>query len=88
MGSIGSCAYLEDLPADVQRRRGRNRGVAPLLRLFSGASRLGCEAVPDRLRATAPATAIGIVDHAIGFFRFRRLGSSGNPAPKQFASLN
>jgi hypothetical protein len=47
-----------------------------------------CEAVPDRLRATAPTTAIGIADHAIGFFRFRRLGSSANPSPKQFVALN
>jgi len=33
-------------------------------------------------------TAIGIADRAIGFFRFRRLASSANPSPKQFASLN
>jgi hypothetical protein len=33
-------------------------------------------------------TAIGIADRAIGFFRFRRLASSANPALKQFVALN
>ena len=82
MGLTGSCAYLEDCRLTCN---GAAEGI--------GAWSISCvveAAQPFRIACAQkrPATAIGVADHAIGFFRFRRLHPSANQWPKQFASLN
>jgi hypothetical protein len=71
------------LPADVQRRCGREIGAWSISCVVAAAKPFRIACAQKR-----PATAIGVADHAIGFFRFRRLHPSANQWPKQFASLN